>query len=200
MIQSVDLAAKFSAVVLRDLGGEVLDQFDSRDQSHFEFAARIARVARRDDCQLTLIEDVPYGITSQAMVKPVLTLHGVLMAYLHPVLENVLWVDPSRWMRDFPGVQRAPKGLTKSESDKARIEAARQHAEDRGYLPPDLVGEYIASLPEGTRILKKHTNPLEKSQTDYVSAFLISEWALPILNEGGIAAISRIQGVSPSMI
>lgn len=201
MIQIVDLASKASAGQLRSVdGGEILDQFDSRNKSAFEFAAEIARRARRDDCELTLIEDLPYGITSQAQTKPVTRLQGAVMAYCHPVLDNVLWVNPSSWMSMFPGVQRAPKGLTKSQSDKARIEAARQHAEDRGYAPPDLVAEYAASLPPGTKVLAKHTTPLLKTQTDYVSAFLIGEWALSILREGGREALLKTSGVQPSMI
>ena len=103
-------------------------------------------------------------------------------------------------MADFPGVQTGPKGLSKSMKDKARIEAARQHAEDRGYTAPDLIAEYVQSLPPGTRVLKKHTGPLEKSMTDYVSAFLMSEWALGVLNNEGREHLLDLQGVSPSMI
>lgn len=202
MFQVVDLASKFSAVILRDLGGEVLDQFDSRDQSPFEFAARIAQNARREDCLVTLIEDVPYGISSQYMVKPALNLQGVIMAFCHPVIEDVLWVSPSRWMADFPGVQRVPKELQLKgkAADDYRIEAAAQHARKRGYTPPDLVQQYIDSLPEGTKVLKKHTTPLSKNMTDYVSAFLMSEWALPLLRQGGRDELKFIQGVSPSLI
>lgn len=200
MIQVVDLASKFSAAQLRGSGGEIYDQFDSRNKTHFQFAGEIAHNARRDDCELTIIEDVPYGITSQAMVKPVTRFQGVIMAYCHPVLDRVVWVNPSTWMVMFPGVQRAPKGLSKSQADKARIEAARQHAEDRGYIPPDLVAAYVASLPPGAKVLKKHTAPLEKSMTDYVSAFLIGEWALSILENEGVAGILSRTGVQPSMI
>lgn len=203
MIQIVDLAAKFSAGQLRSLSGEVLDQFDSGGRSHFDFAAQIARNARRDDCLLTLIEDVPPNPAyTQAMTKPVTRFQGVIMAYAHPVLDDVKWINPSTWMGMFPGVQRAPKELklTKSASDKYRIEAARKHAEDRGYTPPDLVAEYVATLPPGTRILKKNTVDLEKSMTDYVSAFLIGEWALDIFNASGRPAFDSISGVQPSMI
>lgn len=201
MIQVVDLAAKFSAGQLRGLDGEVLDQFDSRDKSHFSFAAEIARNARREDCQLTLIEDVPYNPNyTQAMVKPVLRYQGVIMAYCHPVLERVLWISPSCWMGMFPGVQRAPKGLTKAKADQFRIEAAANHARERGYTPPDLVAEYAASLPEGKKLLKKDTAPLTKSMTDYVSAFLMGEWGLELFNDGGQEAFMTVPGVQPSVI
>ena len=49
-------------------------------------------------------------------------------------------------------------------------------------------------------MLKKHTGPLEKSMTDYVSAFLMSEWALGVLNNEGREHLLDLQGVSPSMI
>ena len=83
-------------------------------------------------------------------------------------------------MKDFPGTQQAiTKGLSKAAADKERIETARIHAERLGYTPPDLVSEYVASLPTGTRVLKKNTAILEKSMTDYVSAFLMSEFSRP---------------------
>lgn len=172
--QVVDLAARFSAVVLRDEGGEVRAQFDSRDKSAFAFAAEIARTALDPECEVTLVEDVPYGISSQAMVKPVLRLQGILMAASWRTIEQMYFVAPATWMKDFPGVQRAPKGLTKSQADKYRIEKAAEYALGLGYTPPDLVQEYIDANP-GAKVLKKHTAPLEKSMTDYISAFLMAE-------------------------
>jgi len=201
MIQVVDLAAKFSAGMLRTTDGEILDQFDSLGKTPFEFAAIIARNARRADCELTLVEDVPYSkMLTQAMTKPVTRFQGVIMAYCHPVLENVKWVNPSSWMGLFPGVQTAPRGMTKSQADKHRIEQAYLHARLRGYEPPDLVAEYVAGLPAGTRVLKKNTEHLTKTMTDYVSSFLISEWALQVWRELGRPGFDSLQGVQPSMI
>ncbi len=196
MIQTVDLAARFSACIVRDRDGEVHHQFDSRNKSHFEFASEVGRWARNPEVELVVIEDVPYGISSQAMVKPVLKYQGVLIAVLHPVLDKVMFLAPATWMRAFPGVQRAPKGLSKLEADKYRIEQARLYAADLGYQPPDLVQEYIDTLPEGTRVLRKHTNPLEKSMTDYVSAFLMNEFTSRFTKED----FSALQGVSPAYI
>ena len=196
MIQTVDLAARFSACMIRTRDGEVHSQFDSRGKTPFEFAAECARWARKPEVELVVIEDVPYGISSQAMVKPVLKYQGIFLAVMHPVLDKVLFCVPSTWMKAFPGTQRAPKGLSKSESDKYRIEQARQHAEELGYQPPDLVQEYISSLPEGTKVLKKHTDPLEKSMTDYVSAFLMNEFVRRHTAE----EFRALQGVSPAYI
>lgn len=176
VILSVDLAAKLSAVVKRGHGGEVLAQFDSRNKNPLAFCAEVAKAAV--DSDLVIVEDVPYGVSSQAMVKPVLRLQGALIAFLsaHEAASKTLFMSPSVWMAEFPGVQHAPRGLNKSAADKYRIEQAALHAKDAGYEPPDLVAEYVSSLPEGARVLKKNTNILEKNMTDYVSAFLMSEF------------------------
>lgn len=196
MIQTVDLASRFSAVVLRSRDGEIHRQFDSRNKTHFEFAAEVGRINALPEVELTVVEDVPYGISSQAMVKPVLKFQGVIMTMCHRDLDKVLFCAPATWMKDFPGVQRAPKGLSKSEADKYRIEQARLHAAHLGYSPPDLVQEYLDSLPEGTKALKKHTNPLEKSMTDYVSSFLMNHFVTSRTEE----EFRGLQGVSPAYI
>ena len=189
MIQSVDLASKFSAVVLRDRGGEVLGQFDSRELTPFQFAAKIGRTAR--DAEMTVVEDVPYGISNQAMVKPVLRFQGLIMLACNATIDDLYFCAPATWMKDFDGVQRAPKGLTKTESDKYRIEMAAKHAKEAGYEPPDLVQAYIDANP-GKKILKKDTGPLAKSMTDYVSAFLMSEFLIKRTREQ-IAALQGVQ-------
>lgn len=176
-VLSIDLAAKFSAAILRGAGGEVLEQFDSRNRSEADFCAEISFVA--EDTDIVVIEDVPYGISSQFMIKPVLRLQGRLISHLElsfGVPEKTIFMIPSVWMKEFPGVSHAPRGMNKSQGDKARIEAAAHYAAEGGYQPPDLVSEYVASLPEGKRALKKDTNVLAKSMTDYVSAWLMSEY------------------------
>ena len=193
MIQSVDLAAKFSAVVLRDRSGEVLGQFDSRELTPFQFVARIGRTARW--AELTVVEDIPYGISNQAMVKPALRLQGSIMLACNASIDNLFFCAPATWMKDFDGVQRAPKGLTKSEADKYRIEMAAKHAAELGYQPPDLVQAYIDANP-GKKILKKDTAPLEKSMTDYVSAFLMSEFVRKRSRE----QVTALQGFAPAYI
>jgi hypothetical protein len=179
IVLSVDLASKFSAACVND-EAEVRREFDSSGMSALQFAMKLSRTADEFDVDLILIEDVPYGISSQAMVKPVLRLQGILLLALHRHFSKILFVNPSTWQKEYPGVARAPKGMSKAEGEKFRIEAARKAAEERGYSPPDLVAQYVASLPEGTKVLKKHTNPLEKIQTDYVDAFLMSDWALTL--------------------
>jgi len=182
LILSVDLAAKLSAVILRRAGGGagdgIVTEFDSRDKTPLRFLQEIAIYAK--DADMVIVEDVPYGISNQSMIKPVVRLQGALCAYLTAkgCLDKTLFMSPSVWMRDYPGTQTATtKGLSKSASDKERIETARTHAERLGYTPPDLVSEYVATLPEGKKVLKKNTAILEKSMTDYVSAFLMAEFS-----------------------
>ncbi len=205
--QVVDLAARFSAVVLREEGGEVRAQYDSRDKSAFAFAAEIAlnpnltnirlraSTALDPECSVTLVEDVPYGISSQAMVKPVLRLQGILMMASWKTIDQLYFVAPTTWMPKFPGVQSVPaaigKGMTKTQKDQWRIDKAAEYARGLGYTPPDLVQAYIDANP-GAKILKKHTGPLEKSMTDYVSAFLMSE-ALSAYNDQDLPSIQGIQ-------
>lgn len=197
MILVVDLAAKYSALVLRDeVSGEVYYQTDSINKTHLEFADEIQQLGNPSDVSLIVFEDVPYGISSQAMVKPVLRYQGVMIDVLRDHLDKVFFMSPSRWMSDFPGVQRAPKGMSKKDSDVYRIEQAAKHALALGYEPPNLVQQYIDAQPEGARILKKHTNPLEKSMTDYVSAFLMSEFIRRRPKEDFV----MLQGVSPAYI
>lgn len=177
--QVVDLAYLKSAVVCRNEVGEIVRQYDSLDKSHFRFAAEIARTALDPECEATFFEDVPHGIKSLYQVKPVLKFQGVIILACHKSLDQLYSVNPSTWMEDFPGVQRVPKeiskGMTKSQTDKWRIAKAAEHALDRGYTPPDLVAEWIESHPD-QKPLQKHLEPLRKSMTDYVSAFLMSEY------------------------
>lgn len=197
IVLTVDLASKFSACNVSD-GGGVLCEFDSAGLSAFEFAKKIRDAAVKFNVDLILIEDVPYGISSQAMVKPVLRLQGVVITVLHLHLHKILFVNPSTWQKAYPGVATAPKGTPKNQRDFVRSEAARLAALERGYTPPDLVARYVASLPEGTRVLKKHTNPLVKSMTDYVDAFLMNDWAQRLGSFEAVA--SQPSGVQPVFI
>lgn len=179
VVFAVDLAARLSAAVQRGAGGEVLHQFDSRNKSALAFCAEVARTAASSD--LIVIEDIPYGISSQAMVKPALRLQGAILSYLIALKSDArtVFMSPDVWMKDFPGIRHATtKGLSKAASDQERIDTAAFHAERLGYLPPDLVGEYESQCQiDGKKILKKNTNPLAKSMTDYISAWLMSEYS-----------------------
>lgn len=193
----MDLASKFSAAVLRDSTGQVLWQGDSANLSAFRWADTIARIAHgiREKAEElhVLIEDVPYGISSQAMTKPVLRLQGMIIYALGDM--EFYFINPSTWQKEYEGVARSPKGMSKADGAKARIEAARVAAENLGYTPPNLVQAYVESLPEGTKVLKKHTNPLSKNMTDYVDAFLMNDWLMRHEHE-----YKTLTGVQPPVI
>ncbi len=206
MIQTVDLAAKFSAVILRERSGEVLGQFDSRGLSPFAFAARIGRNAR--ECELTLVEGLPYGLQQLGMILPPARFQGLVMMACNQTLDDLRFIDPSRWMRGFAGVKELEKhekdelaamGLSKAQL-KAQTQIRREanmlrHAAEAGYTPPDLVQQYIDANP-GKKILKKDTNPLVKNTTDYVAAFLIGQFALRYTKD----ELFALQGVDFPMI
>lgn len=192
MFLTVDLASKFSAAMLRDSEGQVRWQGDSFNLSPKEWVKRLGQVARTSNPEHILVEDVPYGISSQAMTKPVTRLQGMLMLELD---RDFYFINPATWQKEYPGVGRAPKGMTKTEASKYRIEKAIEFALQLGYEPPNLVQQYIDSLPEGSKILKKFTNPLEKNMTDYVDARLMNDWL-----ERHVDDYTTISGVQLSMI
>lgn len=173
-VLTVDLASKFSAVSVQDEDGGVLCEFDSNDKSSFQFAKEIAQAAHDYDVRAVLIEDVPHGINRLFMVKAVLRLQGFVMFSLIVAkkLDVTYFISPNDWMKYFNCVKK------RGQSDNDHIEDLRSAAAFLGYEAPDLVGAYVKSLPEGTKVLKKHTNPLEKSRTDYVAAFLMGRWLL----------------------
>lgn len=176
MFLTVDLASKFSAAVLCDDRGKVRWQGDSAGLSAFQWADKIAELAHdvsyAEDTHL-LIEDVPYGISNQAMVKPVLRLQGVLLHALQGTPSY--FINPSTWQKDYPGVGRAPAGMSKTEGAKFRIEKAAEYAKALGYEAPDLIAEWQIKNPT-LKPLKKYTAPLEKARTDYTDAFLMNDW------------------------
>lgn len=193
----VDLASIYSAYCVQDERGEVLEEGDSGGLSAFQFAALLARVAIRHDVSLVLVEDVPYGISNQGQVKAPLRFQGVVMLACHKHVDRMAFVNPATWQNAYEGVARAPKGMKGKQAERYRIEAAARHAKNFGYEPPNLVQQYLDTLPEGTRILKKNTDPLEKQMTDYVDAFLMGRWVRRFETYDELLAAS---GVQPPMI
>ena len=192
----VDLASKFSAWQVRD-GSEVLAEGDSRDLSAFALAKKIRQVADEFRPDVVLIEDVPPMV--KFGLQPIFRLQGVIMLACHPWLDVTLFINPQAWQKHFPGVGSIPRGIEvpKSQRDAWRAARAAEHALRLGYTPPDLVAEYVATLPAGAKVLKKHTNPLEKNVTDYVDAALMSIWAQGV---GSITELRKITGIQPAFI
>lgn len=191
MYLSVDLASKFSAAILREAGGKILWQGDSAGKSPREWVQELARVAHGAGDVKILVEDVPYGVKSQAMTKPVLRLQGMLILALDV---DFHFINPATWMKDYEGVARAPKGMSKSEGLKYRNAKALEHARELGYEPPDLISEWQKKNPD-LKPLAKYTNDLKKSQTDYVMAFLINDWLVRHKHE-----YTTLSGVQLAMI
>jgi len=192
----VDLASKFSAWQLRD-GSEVLAEGDSRGLTSFGLAKKIRQVADEHRPDVILIEDVPPMVKFH--LQPIFRLQGVLALACHPWLEVMLFINPQAWQKHFPGVGSIPRGteVPKSQRDAWRAARAAEHALRLGYAPPDLVAQYVATLPLGTKVLKKHTNELEKSMTDYVDAALMSLWAQQV---GSVAELRKLVGIQPFFI
>jgi hypothetical protein len=186
---TVDLASKQSAWAVSDSSGNLLDQGDSLHFSSKQTVEEIGRLVDLYNPAILLVEDVPYGISSQAMVKPVLRLQGMLMLQIYMLSDftgEFYFINPASWQKFFEGVARGPAA--------ERIEAARIHAKRLGYEPPDLVQPYIDSLPAGKRATKTALKPLQKTMTDYIDARLMAEYIR--MHDGNIAGLSGVQAPS----
>lgn len=197
-VLSVDLASKFSAACTVAESGQVDWEANSHDHSSLGWVYQLGKAAGQQQPDLILVEDVPYGISNQSMVKPVLRLQGMLIAELamQNVLERTLFVNPAAWQRHYPGVARAPKGLSTNESKKFREEAARVAAQELGYEPPQLAEEYkLRRMAEDRRPLAKDIKVFEKQETDHIDAYLMARWAYTHKPLGGIRAVSGVQEI-----
>lgn len=190
-VLSVDLAARYSAACVLDDNGLVDWQGNSGHWATVGWAEVLAGLASAFSVDLILVEDVPYGISSQKMVKDVLRLQGMLIATLwrEGLLDKTLWINPATWQRQYPGVARG--------KPEDRIEAARVAAAQLDYVAPDLVKPYLDSVPEGKRPLQKFIKPLEKQMTDHVDAFLIGRWAQLY---GGMQELKELSGVQSAVV
>lgn len=193
MILGVDLAARFSAGIVLGRDGEIHLQFDSWGRAQTETAMLIAEFAKAMEPDLILIEDVPYGISKQFMVKPVLRLQGMVITELTRagMEDRTLFVAPATWQRD--------QGVW-----KASPSAVAEVATGKGYTPPDLLAVHASSIPpkaqrgaegaaEQAKARTKALSTLRKATTDYVDAFLICDWATRFTPE----QIAAKQGVQP---
>lgn len=182
---TVDLASKQSAWNTSTAEGELLHEGDSLGLSSIVTVRNVVQHLKTFNPKILLVEDLPYGIKSQAMTKPVTRLQGMLMlgVYESGWDGEFYFINPASWQKFFPGVSHGP-------ADE-RIESARVHAKRLGYEPPNLVQNYLDSLPEGKKALKKHTAPLAKTQTDYIDAFLLQAYLR--MHDGKIQGLSGVQ-------
>jgi len=198
-VTAVDLAARFSAVVSRGAGGEVVSQYDSSGLSPILFAQQTANYAVEG---LLVVEDVPYGVSGQAQVKTVLRLQGMLIQAIasefdENALDRVLFVNPSVWMKHCGGFRLPRSKESKAERERIRLLEMRDVAKSLGYFPPSLAADYVVDCRErNVKPKASITNALLKSETDYVAAWLISEWAYQL----GEDVIRGTAGVQPVLV
>lgn len=182
-VLTVDFAARFSAGMVMSGTGEVLHEFDSWGKPPIAFVCEIARVALDFNVDRIIIEDVPYGISRQAMIKPVLRLQGILIHELatHNLLTATLFVNPATWQRTFEGVYGG------------KAAGALAAAASLGYAPPDMLVRHANSIPEKGAERSKMREQLKKATTDYTDAYLMCVWALTFPSITDMRNISGVQ-------
>jgi hypothetical protein len=184
-VLTVDLASRFSSVCIMDSKGKVLEEFDSWGKPLFQFVDEILMAAEKYEVSLILIEDVPYGLSKQFMIKPVLRLQGILIHALGmtDLLEKTLFLNPSTWQRAFEGVW------------KGKAVGALAAAAVFGYSPPDMLAIHAEDVPATGKERAKVRAQLKKATTDYVDAFLMAKFAFTFSTFGEMYEKPGIQAV-----
>jgi len=166
---TIDLAAKFSAgVVMKRTKGvdKVLHQFDSWGKSQKEFVAESIDAAKRYKVDVFGLEDVPYGLSKQFMIKPALRLQGrFIEAIENNGLEDItVFINPATWQRTFDGVY----GGGKDGAEKAAL--------GFGYVAPNMLEVHDAEIPPSGKERTAVRQQLKKATTDYNDAFLMGKF------------------------
>lgn len=175
--------------MLLDESGQVVRQWDSWDTAPWSFCAEIVSVVRNTDTQVVAVEDLPYGLSRQAQIKPPLRVQGMLIAHLAlgGFLDRTYFIAPATWQRDA-GVW------------KAGAEGAKEAAEALGYFAPDLLTQYADDVPplgkEHAKERAKIRGQLKKASTDYNDAFHIADFARKKSLEGTLAKLQGVQTVA----
>jgi hypothetical protein len=186
IVMTVDLASRFSAVCIMDANKKVLEEFDSWGKSAFAFLDEIIHYAEEYNVDVIVIEDVPYGLSKQFMIKPVLRLQGVFILGLGRagLLGRTVFLNPSTWQRTFEGVF------------KGKDIGAAKAAAALGYLPPDMLKIWDSQIPLKGPERTKMRAQLKKAVTDYVDAFLMAEFTLTFNSVEEMLAYTGIQEAS----
>jgi len=185
-VMTVDLAARFSAAAVMETPGKVLHEFDSWGKSSFAFVEEIIAAAIKYEVDILVFEDVPYGLSKQFMIKPVLRLQGVIIYALglSGLIEKTVFLNPATWQRTFEGVYGK------------KAAGALAGAAVFGYTPPDMLALHASEVPEKGKERAKVRAQLKKASTDYVDSFLMGKFALTfesrdeMLDKSGIQAIN----------
>lgn len=159
-IVAVDLAARFSAAVVLDDTGQVLDQCDSWGRTETEWVEIVTASWRADlGVDHLVIEDLPHGVPFMTNTKAVCRLQGRIAESMHLLgaLPAVRFIVPAAWRRHH--------GLRNGDSPAVVVDTATA----LGYTPPDLSGR---AAKAGERAIAR------KVVTDYCAAYLIGTWFL----------------------
>ncbi len=189
MYLGVDLAANLSAALLLDVDGQVIDQWDSWGVPVWEFCRETVHRASRHKAIL-MVEDLPYGLSRQAQIKPPIRAQGMMIAHaaLQGIIPQTLFIAPATWQRDYPGVWKGGK------------EGAAAAAELLGYTPPDLLTQYVDTIPalgkEHAKERSKIRAQLKKLSTDYTDAYLIAEFTRRKSIDGTLTTLQGVQSVT----
>jgi len=185
-VLTVDLAARFSAATVMNSSFKILEEFDSWGKSSFDFVNAVINAAVKHRVDIIVFEDVPYGLSKQFMIKPVLRLQGVFIHALGlaDLIEKTVFLNPATWQRTFEGVYGK------------KAAGALAAAQLLGYNPPDMLAIHADEIPAKGKERTKMREQLKKAATDYVDSFLMARWALThssrdeMLEKSGIQAIS----------
>jgi hypothetical protein len=185
-VQTIDLAARFSAANVMDPDGTVLHEFDSWNKTAFAFVDEIIDAAVKYDVDILVFEDVPYGLSKQFMIKPVLRLQGIIIHALGManLIEKTVFLNPSTWQRSFEGVF----------GGKAAGAAAA--ATGFGYTAPNMLEIHADEIPAKGKERSKMREQLKKASTDYVDAYLMSKWSIDFTSRDEMLEKSGVQAIS----
>ena len=190
IVIAVDLATRFSAGLVRTAGGEVVRQWDSVGRSHSVLARYVYSeylTALTTFGALTrpivVVEDLPPHVPSSLVRTQVAQLQGRIIQEFSrndgiqlpnvKALEDLFFVPPAIWQHEM-GVWRATPEQT------AAVAAGL------GYEPPDLTARWFETHDVLKPLSSTQRAALAKQTTDYVDAFLISEWTRRCMAEGRV--------------
>ena len=185
-VLTIDLAARFSAAAVMNSQYDILLEFDSWGKSSFDFVNEVIGAAIKYKVDVIIFEDVPYGLSKQFMIKPVLRLQGIFIHALglSGLIERTVFLNPATWQRSFDDVYGK------------KAAGALAAAQLLGYNPPDMLAIHADEIPEKGKERTKMREQLKKAATDYVDAFLMARWALThktreeMLQKSGVQEIS----------
>lgn len=181
-VVAIDLAAKYSAGVVINQNGKMIEQWDSLGWTHCQVVEQLlySYMVVLDGMPMAVVEDLPprWGAVTDRNTKTVLQLQGRILHEFDKAgyLSSLWFVVPSLWQREM-GVYRVTP------------EEAEAVAAGLGYAPPDLLLQ--RELERGTRGQATAIKEADKQRTDYVAAFLLASWAQQHLEANTSAQIKQ---------